>query len=71
MTFKEYVTELVEALKVKPEWADLPVVYSVDDEGNRYHKVNYTANPMSAEDPTAWEIELTEDGDKPNVICIN
>lgn len=43
-TFGEYVKRLNSLLKQHPELRNLPIYYSVDDEGNAYHKVYYDAS---------------------------
>ena len=72
------ISEIVEKLeKIKEEYGDLDLVYSVDDEGNAYHKVYYTATPgywdneygewINKEDEEYWE----ERGKKVNSVCVN
>lgn len=43
MTVNEYVNNLTQLLKKNPEIAELEVIYSQDDEGNSYQKVNFHA----------------------------
>jgi hypothetical protein len=40
MTFREYLKSLRELARDYPEKLDCPVIYSHDDEGNEYQKVN-------------------------------
>jgi hypothetical protein len=43
MKVNEYVQNLVQLLKKDPEIGELEVIYSQDDEGNSYQKVNFHA----------------------------
>jgi hypothetical protein len=45
MLLDEYLTALNELVKKYPNLKDAEVIYSKDDEGNSYHKVNYTPTP--------------------------
>ena len=39
ITLKEYLERLNKLVEEHPEYLDLPLIYSVDDEGNRYEYV--------------------------------
>lgn len=58
MKLRQYLKELNELVKQYPEFLDLECVYSSDDEGNGYKKVNFTGSPMQFEDMDEWELEL-------------
>lgn len=83
MILKEYIKELQNLVKEYPQFAELPVAYSSDDEGNSYHLVHNTGTPIQVEDPTTHYLELVnyfngdeEDRDNAalkdvNIILIN
>lgn len=49
MNLKEYAEELNIFLKTYPRAARLPIVYSIDDEGNEYKPVVFTPTLMMAD----------------------
>ncbi|BCU97786.1 MAG: hypothetical protein CM15mV19_0210 [uncultured marine virus] len=55
MTLGKYVETLVDMLKRNPEIEDYTVIYSSDDEGNTYSKVNFTPTIMLSE---GWTITI-------------
>lgn len=66
MKLKEYITQL---RKIANEFPNLEVVYSADDEGNSFSKVNF--HPMVGE---FIDGEFSTDCDAakgPNAVCIN
>ena len=77
MTLKEYADDINNLLKDNPEFADFPVIYSADDEGNSYQNVNYTPSPVEVEDPLSyyhelvWEEDGETEGQNFNAIIIN
>lgn len=60
-------------------YGELPVIYSADDEGNSYHKVNNEPSEFLVEDITEYYLETNFEYDKedkildftPNCIIIN
>lgn len=77
-TFEEYVNNLQRVLKENPEYKDLPVVYSSDDEGNDYMTVSFepsTCKVLDIKDRFLERICEEEpeelDGDFQTVIIIN
>jgi len=61
MKIGEYAEHIKKLAQDHPE---LDVVYSIDDEGNAYHKVHY--------EPSVQEVEVFDMGRKERkVICIN
>jgi hypothetical protein len=71
-TLQDYVNDLNEYLAENPDYADRPVVYSVDDEGNDYNLVNYTPTEMHYDVENRETIYCQEDFDDNNIaICIN
>jgi hypothetical protein len=66
LNFEQFVAAAARKLKENPHMAKMPVVYSIDDEGNAYHQVSYT--------PTIgnWDGQDFDDESKtPNAVCIN
>ena len=61
--------ELIERLQeLVIEHGNLELIYGVDDEGNDYDTVQYSASVCNYED---GEREEVEKGEKPTYICIN
>lgn len=72
MTFKHYVDLCKKVLKKNPECAELPVLYSTDDEGNSYSQVIFTPGGLVVDDPESNRPEpVNPEGRKPNAVCIN
>jgi hypothetical protein len=75
-TLKDLKEEIEALIKENPQYADLPIIYASDDEGNDYQKVHNTLTLMIVEDIDGRSLEVNneeEDGDskKINCICIN
>lgn len=85
MKLQEVVDKLNALIAENPEYGDLEAVYSIDDEGNAYHSVNWTgtlgnykgewqgdfnqAEHLNAEDMGYDEFDPA---DYPiNAVCIN
>ena len=74
MTFRNYTNTLIEMLKRNPEIEHYEVIYSQDDEGNSFQKVNFTPTVVLAENlqnsyvKVASSINNINEG---NAICIN
>ena len=66
MTLKKYINDLQ---KWANEYPDLQVVYSCDEEGNRFSPVFYS--PVVGEFKNGNEFDTEFSGGKPNAICIN
>ena len=77
MTLKEYVEILNKYLEENPKYADMPVMYFTDDEGNAAHILDIDEPQLFyCEDPDSHYLELfDEDDDEADegfgVICIN
>ena len=74
MTFRNYVNTLITMLKNNPEIEHYEVIYSQDDEGNGYQKVNFSPTVMLSDNLQDYHIEIESSINKPeegNVICIN
>ena len=66
MTVKEYLDKLQKLVEEHPEYLELKVVYSKDDEGNQFKPVIY--------DPSAGfyqRREFNSESKEKNAICIN
>lgn len=74
MNLSEYIKELQHMLE---DEGDLVVVYSVDSEGNDFHKVDFTPSVLYFEDLNSYyleradEEELDEYENPVKAICIN
>lgn len=67
---KIMATEMIAELKrLVKKYGDLPVVYSIDDEGNNFQTIYFTPSPGIYEDYD-FRNEWSED-EKPNAICVN
>ena len=77
MKAKDYVNNLVEMLKKDPQIGELEVIYSQDDEGNSYQKVNFHACILKTKGLKNQyidvEIQIHEDEIDKNTtaLCIN
>jgi len=74
MTLRVYVQTLVDMLKRNPEIEHYTVIYSSDDEGNSYQKVNFTPSVMLSEGLDNNYIVIESANIKPaegDVVCIN
>jgi len=74
MTVRNYINALTEMLKKNPEIEHYEVIYSTDDEGNSYQKVNFTPTVMIANglDNAYVEVQsVINITDKGNVLCVN
>ena len=74
MTVRNYINTLVEMVKKNPEIEHYEVIYSADDEGNTFQKVNFTPTVMIADglDNAYVEVESIMNVDNnANVLCIN
>lgn len=77
MTTIEYYNKLKKLLEDCPECANMPVIYSHDDEGNTYQKVINEPGLFQAEDTNAFYLEpaLDDSGnervDDLNCVIIN
>jgi len=77
MKFKSYVESLNKILAENPESAEYDVIYSHDDEGNNFQKVNYDGT-IGYFDGTYYgdftklsQLEEEDIYEKPNAICVN
>ena len=76
-TLKELSLEIDILLRENPQFGDLPIIYSSDDEGNRYQKIHQDITPAQVHNIEEWELELvgffeegSEEIDKKDVNCI-
>ena len=74
MTVRNYINTLVEMVKKNPEIEHYTVIYSADDEGNTFQKVNFTPTVMMTDglDNAYIEVQsIINVDDKANVLCVN
>ena len=79
MKFKKYLEQLNKLAKERPELLNYEIIYSHDDEGNNYQKVENEPSVCYASDLTHYFIEEVHFGEdiknqaeaEPNCICIN
>jgi len=73
MTLQEHTDCCLEL--IKQGYAELPVIYSQDSEGNSYSQVNYEPQLVLAENPNSYYLDLIEVDEneefEPNCIIIN
>ncbi len=68
MTLLEYKKEIEDLLESNPEYGDMTIIYSADDEGNYYQKVNYGPSPAVVENLEDYNLEMVGNlGDKVEV----
>jgi hypothetical protein len=76
-TLKDLRNNIDEILKKNPEYENLPLIYSSDEEGNSFKLLYNDLTPMQVEDNTQYYLELVYDDedeileDDINCICIN
>ena len=66
LNFEQFVAACNQKLKENPKMGKMPAVFSIDDEGNAFHQVQFT--------PTFghWDgQEFDDSSKKPNAVCIN
>ena len=66
MNLRQYIGFLNELATENPEALDMPVVTSIDDEGNGFNDVNY--KPALGEFAAG---EFDAESDSPNAVCLN
>jgi len=75
MTVRNYVNTLVEMLKKNPEIEHMEVVYSTDDEGNSFQKVNFLPCVMLSQglenNYIVMESKTLKSPTEGDVLCIN
>ena len=72
MTLKDYLKELNRLVELHPESLEYEVIYSSDDEGNEYAKVNYLPSRMSIDNIEDDRfLELSEDKNNYNAVIVN
>ena len=71
MKLKEYVENILNIVDNHPDFLDLDVVYSIDDEGNRFESV-YCFPDVGYFDDGEFTSSLDADNwEDNNAICIN
>jgi len=66
---KEYIANLNKLAKKHPEALTMDVVYSIDDEGNGFQKINYA--PQIGEYQGDYHGDFDGEGKNKNAVCIN
>ena len=66
MKLGKYIENLQKIIQDNPEFSELQVITSIDDEGNGYNNIHYRPSVRIYEDD-----EFTETSDNPTVICVN
>lgn len=67
MKLKEYIKKLNDILE---EHGDLECIYSSDDEGNNFQRVNYSPQAGNFEEEDFNEVD-SDDDKEINCVCIN
>lgn len=57
-TLKDLKNDIIEIEETYPEWMDLPIIYSHDDEGNFYQEVYSNICPVQVHDINQRELEV-------------
>ena len=76
-TLKDLKDNIEELLEEHPEWENLPIISSSDDEGNSFQKVYNDLTPMQVENIVKDYLDFVFDEDGEildtdiNCICIN
>ena len=71
MKLKEYVQRLHELIALNPEALDFEMIYSTDDEGNEFNKVNNAPSLVSISNIDSDRfLELDEIGEN-NAVFVN
>ena len=73
MKLKQYLKELNKLIKDNPEALNMEVVYSIDDEGNGFQKVEFAPGLGNFEGRYKGEFTTKDElrDEKINAICIN
>lgn len=76
MKFKDYLKELDELVKKHPKALEMDLIYSIDDEGNSFHRVYWGASIGYFKDNAFIASEHFEENnlDKDtviNAVCLN
>lgn len=79
-TLQEYLEYIIEMLEENPKIAELPVVFSTDQDGSNYHKVWYSPSLGRCADFETHFLDITDtfntetdilEDDKWNCVIIN
>ena len=60
ITLGQHLSNIRKLLDWHPEWADLPIIYASDDEGNSYHNVYNLPIPAQVHDIKEHYLELVD-----------
>lgn len=68
MKLRKYIKHLKKLVKKYPELLDKKVIYSIDDEGNSFHRVCNTPTPGKFK---KGDFDYEVERDNFNSVCIN
>lgn len=71
ITLQEHIETLQKLVKENPKLKTLPIVYSMDDEGNGFQKVVYKAGVGHIDERGEFDSDCNETDKKVNCVCIN
>lgn len=76
ITLNQWLNSIQEMIKKNPKIGNYPLIYSIDDEGNEYHKVISAPTLLQVDDINQWSLDVAGFPDEVreedcNVICIN
>lgn len=71
MKLKKYLNTLIEMVKKNPEIEEYDIIYSSDDEGNDFKRVNFSPTIMEIENEKSYSLEVKTKSENPNAVCIN
>ena len=69
-TVRQLMKDLEEIIALKPEALDYPIIYSIDDEGNAYHKVVNNAALTQVEDVSGYYMDVVGFFDEGNTDIV-
>lgn len=58
ITLQQLKINIEELLKLYPEWKDLPIISSSDDEGNSFQLIHNSLSPVQVDDINEYYLEL-------------
>ena len=67
-TVNDLIKDLQELVKQDAKVGFLPIIYSSDDEGNYYHKVDYSPSLAQVENINEWSLEMVGSFDGPDGV---
>jgi hypothetical protein len=72
ITFDEYLQKLNELAETHPEVRTFNLIYSVDDEGNAFHRVVWLPSMGKVDEYNDFRsMSELADNEVPNALCVN